>query len=305
MKSNTRAFGAIDALLLAMAILPIAAAIILKVLTAPAVGGVSITGARIFFTVPMPIQDMPITESQINSWLIIISVFFLCLYLTHGIRPRPCTKRQYAAEWIVEKSTALVKESMGDFFLGFAPFTAAIIALSALSSLISLLGLYPPTSDLNVTAGWALLVFVLLTYYKGKGGPAQYFKSFANPPLLTPMNVISEAATPLSMAFRHYGNILSGTVITALVAAGLRGASALLFDWLPSPLSEIPFLQIGIPAILSVYFDVFSGCLQAYIFAMLTMMYVAGGFPAEKYASRKFEKGKSKKIKQRQKTEVI
>ena len=63
-------------------------------------------------------------------------------------------------------------------------------------------------------------------------------------------------------------------------------------------LGEIPFLQVGIPAILSVYFDVFSGCLQAYIFAMLTMMYVAGGFPEEAYLKRKERKEKRKKNKQ-------
>ena len=177
---------------------------------------------------------------------------------------------------------------MGEYFLGFTPFIAAILALSALSSLLSLFGLYPPTSDLNVTAGWALLVFILITYYKMKCGPVHYLKSFARPvPLLAPMNVLSEVATPLSMAFRHYGNILSSTVIAALVSTGLRGLTRLLLGWLPGFLGEIPYLQIGIPAVLSIYFDLFSGCLQAYIFAMLTMMYVSGGFPADLYFEKK------------------
>ena len=141
---------------------------------------------------------------------------------------------------------------------------------------------------MNVVAGWAILVFGLITYYKMKCGPLQYLKSFAEPvPLLAPMNVLSEVATPLSMAFRHYGNVLSGTVIAALVATGLQGLSRLLLGWLPGFLGDIPFLQIGIPAVLSVYFDLFSGCLQAYIFAMLTMMYVSGGFPADLYFAKK------------------
>ena len=131
----------------------------------------------------------------------------------------------------------------------------------------------------------------LITYYKMKCGPLQYLKSFAEPvPLLAPMNVLSEVATPLSMAFRHYGNVLSGTVIAALVATGLQGLSRLLLGWLPGFLGDIPFLQIGIPAVLSVYFDLFSGCLQAYIFAMLTMMYVSGGFPADLYFAKKKQK---------------
>ena len=136
-----------------------------------------------------------------------------------------------------------------------------------------------------------MLVFVLITYYKCKCGPLHYLKSFAEPvPLLAPLNIISEVATPLSMAFRHYGNILSGTVISVLVGAGLQGLSSLVLGWLPGVLGDIPFLRIGLPAVLSVYFDVFSGCLQAYIFAMLTMLYVSNGFPADDYEKRKLRK---------------
>ena len=291
MKSNSRRFAAVDCLYILMMVLPVLAGIVLKVLTTPLSDGINITGARIFFTVPMPLQNLPITESQINSWLILISILGLCLFMTHGLKVRADTKRQHAVEWIVEKAESLVRSNMGEYFMGFSPFIAAILALSALSSLLSLFGLYPPTSDLNVVAGWAILVFGLITYYKMKCGPLQYLKSFAEPvPLLAPMNVLSEVATPLSMAFRHYGNVLSGTVIAALVATGLQGLSRLLLGWLPGFLGNIPFLQIGIPAVLSVYFDLFSGCLQAYIFAMLTMMYVSGGFPADLYFAKKKQK---------------
>ena len=291
MNSNERRFAVVDVLYILLMVVPILAGIVWNVLTTPLRDGVSITGARILVTVPMPIQEFPITESQINSWLVVVSLLGLCLFLTHGLKVRADTKRQHAVEWLVKRIEALVRGNMGEYFLGFAPFIAAIMTLSALSSLLSLFGLYPPTSDLNVTAGWAILVFGLITYYKMKCGPIHYLKSFAEPvPLLAPMNVLSEVATPLSMAFRHYGNILSGTVIAALVATGLQGLSRLLLGWLPGFLGEIPFLQIGIPAVLSVYFDLFSGCLQAYIFAMLTMMYVSGGFPADLYFAKKKQK---------------
>ena len=295
MKSKNRRFRAVDVGLLLLTVLPFVVGMVLNILTEPPSEGIQITGARIFFTVPMPLQDLPITEAQIHSWLVIVSLFFLCLYLTHGIRAGVKTRRQLVAEWIVEKSEAMVKTNMGDYFSGFTPFIAAILALSALSSLMSLLGLFPPTSDLNVVAGWAILVAVLITYYKCKCGPVHYLKSFGDPvPLLAPLNIISEVATPVSMAFRHYGNILSGTVISVLVAAGLQGLSAMLLGWLPGWLGEFPFLQIGLPAILSVYFDLFSGVLQAYIFAMLTMLYVASGFPADDYEKRKAKKAKVK-----------
>lgn len=296
MNIKSRRFVAVDILLIVMMILPLVCGMVLKIVTTPPSEGISISGARIFFTVPMPIQNLPITESQINSWLVMISLFSLCLYLTHGLSVKAKTKRQHAVEWIVETVDKLVTGSMGDYFKGFSPFIASILALSAFSSLLSLMGLYPPTSDLNVVSGWALLVFILITYYKFKCGPIQYMKSFADPVLLTPMNVISEVATPISMSFRHYGNVLSGTVISALLAAGLQGLSSMVLGWLPGFIGEFPLLQIGIPAVLSIYFDVFSGCLQAYIFAMLTMMYVSGGFPAEEYFKRQ-EKRNNKKNK--------
>ena len=111
---------------------------------------------------------------------------------------------------------------------------------------------------------------------------------------MAPLNIISEVATPVSMAFRHYGNVLSGSVISVLVAYALQALSNLVLGWLPGVLGEFPFLQIGLPAVLSVYFDVFSGCLQAFIFAMLTMMYVSGGFPSDLYFARQAEKQQKK-----------
>ena len=303
MKTNRRRFTVADIVYVCIMLLPILAGIALKVLTRPVSDSISISGAQIYFTIPMPLQDLLITESQINSWLVMISVFGLCLFLTHGLRTRDVSIRQHVAEWIVEKVDKLVSESMGTYFVGFSSFVAAILALSAFSSLLSLVGLFAPTSDLNVVAGWAILVFVLITYYKFKCGPVQYIKSFADPvPFLLPLNLISEVATPVSMAFRHYGNVLSGSVISVLAAFALQALSEKVLGWLPGIIGDIPFLQIGIPAVLSVYFDVFSGCLQAYIFAMLTMMYVSGGFPSDLYFERK--KKKQARILQKQKTEV-
>ena len=291
MKKKSRIFLLVDIIYIVMMVLPIIAGIVLKVLTKPPSEGISITGAGIFFKIPMPLQDLVITESQINSWLVMISIFGLCLFLTHGLKTKNIRRRQIIAEWIVEKVEAMVKDSMGVYFLGFASFITAILALSGFSSLLSLFGLYPPTSDINVVAGWAILVFALITYYKFKCGPIGYLKSFAEPvAFLTPLNIISEIATPISMAFRHYGNVLSGTVISVLVATALQGLSSLVLGWLPGFLGEIPLFQIGLPAILSIYFDVFSGCLQAYIFAMLTMMYVSGAFPMEEYFRKKQKK---------------
>lgn len=235
-------------------------------------------GARILFQ----FGSVMITETVVNTWIVMAVIVGLCLFLTSGMQVHCRTKRQIIAEFIVKKVNAMVGENMGEHFLqvGYAPLIASIMGLSALCSLSSMIGMYAPTSDLSTLLGWSLMVFVLITYNKFRaGGPLGYIKGYFEPiPVLLPFNIISEFATPLSMAFRHFGNIASGSVITGLIYAALAAASHALFSLLPGALGQvmgqIPLLQVGIPAIFSIYFDLFSSCLQAFIFCMLTMMYI-------------------------------
>ena len=291
MKDKTRRFVVVDVLLILLMVLPLVAGMVLKILFSPATEGISITGALVYFTIPMPLQNLPVTEAQVNSLLVVLTILGLCLYLTHGVRAGVKTRRQALAEWAVETVDNMVRENMGEYFAAFGPFIAAILTLSALSSLLSLLGLFAPTSDVNIVAGWAILVFILITHYKLKGGFLNYAKSFTEPiaPLL-PLNILGEVATPISMAFRHYGNVLSGSVIAVLISAALTGLSNLVLGWLPGVLGDFPLLRIGLPAVLSMYFDIFSGCMQAYIFAMLTMLNISGAFPQDLYEERKRKK---------------
>ena len=91
------------------------------------------------------------------------------------------------------------------------------------------------------------------------------------------MNLVSEVATPLSLALRHFGNIASGAIITTLVYGALTALSGFVLGWIPNTfIASIPIMQIGLPAILSIYFDLFSSAIQAYIFVMLTMANIAG-----------------------------
>ena len=302
MNVKSRRFKAVDMLLLLGTILPLVGAIVVKVLTAVPSAEINITGAQIYFTIPMPLQPLYVTEAQVVSAAVVLTVLFLCLYLTHGIAVVPNSKRQLVAEWLVEKCQDMVDTNMGAYFKGFGPFVGGVMILSALSSLSSLLGLFPPTSDINIVGGWAILVFGLITYYKMKGGVWLYAKSFAQPvPFLLPMNIISEAATPISMSFRHYGNILSGSIISALLASAFAGLTNLLLGWITPILGNLELLRIGIPAVLSLYFDIFSGGLQAFIFATLTMMYISGGFPQSEFEARKAKREAKKKAKQEEK----
>ena len=287
-------FRRVDHALIAMIILPILALIVLKVLFTPAAGeGVQIAGALVFLEIPAPLMPIYLSESQVNSWGVMISILGLCLYLTHGLTAKAELKRQLVAEWMVEKCESLVRNNMGGYFKEWAPFIAAIMGLSAFSSLICLLGLFSPTGDVNITFGWAILVFFMIMYYKFRGGVWNYTKGLFKPiPVFAPMNVIGEFATPVSMAFRHYGNILSGAVISALIGSALTGLSKSLLGWLPGVLGDMPLLRVGLPAVLSIYFDVFSGLMQAFIFAMLTMLNVAGAVPWDDWNARRKKQNK-------------
>jgi len=241
----------------------------------------TVTGAKILFQIPV-FGGINITETVVNTWIVMAIIVGLCLFLTHGIQPHGRTKRQIVAEFIVTKVNGMVGENMGEHFLhvGYAPLIASIMGLSALCSLSGMVGMYAPTSDLSTLLGWSLMVFVLITYNKFRaGGPVGYIKGYFQPiPVLLPFNIISEFATPLSMAFRHFGNIASGTVIMGLLRWALANLSFMIFSKLPGALGrvlgQIPLFQVGIPAVFSIYFDIFSSVLQAFIFCMLTMMYI-------------------------------
>lgn len=240
---------------------------------------VSITGARIYFEIPI-LGGVPITETIVNSWLVMLAIIGLCLFLTHDLKVRNVSKRQVVAEMFVTTAQNFVNTNMGEKFAHYGPFVAALFASSLLSNLLSLIGMFPPTSDLSTTLAWAVLVFVLITATKIRtSGVLGYMKGFTQPIfVLTPFNILSELATPISMAFRHFGNIVSGGVISALVYAALASLSSLVLGLLPGVLgdilSHIPIFQVGIPAVLSVYFDLFSGFMQAFIFCMLTTLYI-------------------------------
>ena len=241
---------------------------------------INIQGAPILYAIPV-LGGIPITETLVVTWVIMLLLTGLCIFLTRGLKVRDISKRQAVAEYLVGTAEKFVYSNMGEKWGGYVPLITALFALSIVSSLSSLLGVFAPTADLNTELAWAVLVFVLITYTKIKtNGPLGYAKGFTEPIfVLTPFNIISELATPISMAFRHFGNIVSGYVISTLVYAALAAANRALFSLLPGAvgwaLSQIPFLDVGLPALLSLYFDWFSSFMQAFIFSMLTMMYIA------------------------------
>ena len=243
-----------------------------------------ISGAKVYFTIPTDIPilgDLQISETMVVSWIVMLLITGLCIWLTHDLKVENISKRQALAEMLVEQANEFVVGNMGEKFRHMIPFVAALFVTSVVSNLISLIGLRSPTADLSTEAAWAVVVFIMITAQKIKtGGFGGYLKGFTTPiAIMTPFNVLSELATPISMACRHFGNILSGVVINGLIYGALAVASSALLGLLPgvlgNVLSQIPILDVGVPAILSVYFDWFSGFMQAFIFCMLTVMYIA------------------------------
>lgn len=284
---------------------------------------ISINGAKILATfenVPL-FGTVQITQTLTASWLVMLIISALCIWLGSGLRVTNISRKQAVAELAVTSLLKFVRGNMGTGFDHYIPLIGTIFITSVVSNLISLIGVWSPTADLMTELAWALVVFVLITYHKIKAaGILSYLKGFLDPVfILAPINVLSECFTPVSMACRHFGNILSGTVISTLIYAALTTANNALFGflgsslyagialvilggilmglglsrkkkrmWIPGGIAAVlgvlavltnlgadyPWLTIGIPAIPSLYFDWFGGCIQAFIFCTLTTLFI-------------------------------
>lgn len=233
-------------------------------------------GPKVIFTLPF-FGGIRVTESIVNMWIIMATLVTVSIILTRNLKVKNPSKRQLALEKLIEMLNHLVKDSMGEKYLFFAPYVGTLFALSIFGSLSSLLTMRPYTADLSVILAWTTVTFVMIQLNNIKNhGPIGYLKSFAEPvAFITPLNIISEIANPISMTFRHFGNIAAGLVITSLVYGGLASLSAALLSWVPNSfLASIPIFQVGLPALLSIYFDLFTSFLQAYILCMLTMVFI-------------------------------
>ena len=240
-------------------------------------------GPRILVEFSLFGMDVRITQTVLSSFLVMITLILLSWRLGKGLQKRP-TRRQVVVEKGYTMLDNLVRETMGEHNARFTPYIGALFLSSVGGTLISLFGgvFRSATADLSTTVTWALMTTGLVWSHNIKNnGFFGWLKGFTEPVVvMTPMNIISEIAQPISMSFRHFGNIAGGGVLTSLIYAALAAASSLVLGWIPNEvISSIPIFQVGIPAFLSIYFDLFSGCIQALVFCMLTMVYVGAACP--------------------------
>ena len=190
---------------------------------------ISINGAKIlkvFEDIPL-LGDVRLTQTVAMSWLILLIISVLCIWLGSNLKVTGISRKQAVAEMAVTSLVKFVHNNMGPNFDRYIPLVGTIFVTSVVSNTISVLGFWSPTADLMTELGWALVVFVLITYHKIKSaGFGGYLKGFLEPLfVLAPINIMAECFTPISMACRHFGNILSGTVISALIYGALTTLS--------------------------------------------------------------------------------
>ena len=238
-------------------------------------------GAKVYFSINTPWFSINITQTVITILAVTILLCILAVVINKKIKKRP-GGFQVIVEKLVTMLYGLVSDTMGAHNLRFAPYIGTLFLSSILCTLLGMTQIFrSATADLSVTLAWALVTTGMVWYHSIKNfGFKAWLKGFTEPiVVMTPMNIVSEIAQPISLAFRHFGNVAGGSVLTALIYSALAGLSTLCFGWISDAFAMIPFLQVGIPAVLSIYFDLFSGFVQALVFSLLTMVYVGGACP--------------------------
>ena len=287
-----------------------------------------VTGAFIYFTIPI-FGGINVTQTMVSQAIVTAILCWAFVYFGKNLKKRPDGKQVLVEKGVMMLQT-MVAETMGAHNLHWTPFIGTIFLSSICGSFIGLTGfLRSTTADISCVLVWAVMVSVIIWYNNIKNnGFVGWLKGFTQPiVVMTPMNIVSEIAQPVSMAFRHFGNVAGGGVITTIIYTSLSVASAAVLNlitasgWIVSAvliaagvglyflwkknkkvvalvfgiisavlgffgllqasgiLSGVPILAYGVPAVLSCYFDLFSGFVQAYVFSLLTMVYIAGSLP--------------------------
>ncbi|GAU75713.1 F0F1 ATP synthase subunit A [Fusibacter sp. 3D3] len=224
-------------------------------------------GPRIVFD----IMGISVTETVTVTWFIMFVLLVFSIAVTRNMK-REASGIQLVVEQLVGIINNMTKQNMGEKNAAFAPYVGTLLLFIGISNIIGLFGFRPPTADLNTTMCLSIATFVLTQFFgmksKGLGG---YGKGFLEPmPFLLPLNIIGELANPISLGFRLFGNITAGVIIMTLLYGALGAFTNSLLGL------TVPLLQAGVPAVLHIYFDLFAGLLQSFIFTMLTMVFISG-----------------------------
>lgn len=206
------------------------------------------------FTIPI-FGGIPVYESVVVTWIIIAAVFLVCLLITRNLSVEHPGKGQLALESFVEWLYRFFGETIGENGKRYVPYLVAVLIYIAISNLIGIIGFKPPTKDMNVTIALSLMSIILIeasgVIAKGAKG---FLHSFAEPmAIITPINILEVFIRPLSLCMRLFGNVLGSFVIMELLKL---------------------LVPVVLPALASLYFDIFDGLIQAYVFVFLTSLFM-------------------------------
>ena len=205
-------------------------------------------------------HELEIGDTILVTWVIMAVLIVACVLLTRHLSQDRPSKRQVLIEWLVQTVRNLLKTSAGSHGDAFVPYIGSLLLYLGLANIITMFNflpfvqIYSPTKDINVTGTLALMSILVVLYatfrYKGFKG---WLKSLADPmPMMVPFKLMEYVTKPLSLCLRLFGNVLAAFIIMEII------------------LGFLPFL--GAP--FSVYFDIFDGILQAFIFVYLTTLYI-------------------------------
>ncbi len=206
------------------------------------------------FTIPI-FGGIDVTETVVVRGNIMAVMVIGAILLTRNLTVTNCSKKQLLLEsgftWLYNFFYDLLGEKGKDYI----PYLIFIISFIGISNAFGIFGVKPPTKDITTTGILAIFTIVLVQIASVRArGTKGWFKSFAEPvPIVTPINILELGIKPLSLCMRLFGNVLGAFVIMELIKA---------------------VVPLVIPTFLSLYFDFFDGCIQAYVFAFLTALYL-------------------------------
>ena len=206
------------------------------------------------FTIPIG-SGLEVSECTVVSWIVMAVIILLCIVLGSNLRVDHISKRQAAAEFIVTKLENLIVGFTGEGGRPYTCYLLTVLLYLGLANIIGIFGFKPPTKTLNVTAALAIMSIILVQVSSIRARTAKgWLHSFVEPtPIVLPFNILDLFTRPLSLCMRLFGNVLGAFVIMEM-------------------LNHVS--KVFVPAVFSLYFDLFDGLLQAYVFVCLTGRYI-------------------------------
>ncbi|MBO4376261.1 MAG: F0F1 ATP synthase subunit A [Lachnospiraceae bacterium] len=212
-----------------------------------------------------------ITTTHACLFIIVLGLTIFSLIVNRKLKKATEVPKglQNVVEMLIDFLDGMIKSTMGKHAKVFRNYIGTIAIFILVCNLSGLLGLRPPTADYGVTFPMGVATFLIVHFLEFKHHkPLELWADKCSPlppwlPVWLPVTLIGDFAVPISLSLRLFANVLSGTVMMSLIYGLLK------------------YIAVGWPAALHVYFDIFSGAIQTYVFCMLTMTYITSAYGDE------------------------